>query len=207
MSSCNPELVSAYLDGELDGIIVKTVTKHLLKCESCQQLLGVLAGVRSSVKDHFRAVEASPKDGSSSDSSDYIGPVLEDSEGLTSSIMDAIGNADDPNSAKVSTLTTINTQWLRYAGISLATAAAISVWMDFGSTGDQESNVAHQLNQDPVLTASENKTNFTPSPYSSSTSRQTVGLVDGLTIRAGFDQQEAVPGLMPAGFPKENGKR
>ncbi|MBF0369607.1 MAG: hypothetical protein HQL52_09150 [Magnetococcales bacterium] len=69
--SCNPELVSAFIDGELDNIIVNSVTKHLLKCDSCCHMMSRLAQVRDVVSDKF---------------------TLPDPEGLTASVMAAINN-------------------------------------------------------------------------------------------------------------------
>lgn len=69
--SCNPELVSAFLDGELDWVILGTVTDHLLKCDECCQTMGWLAQVRDGVSDQF---------------------VLCDAEEMTRSVMAAIKN-------------------------------------------------------------------------------------------------------------------
>lgn len=71
MSSCNPELVSAFLDGELDKIILSAVTDHLLSCDSCRKLLTSLTQVRDSVSDCF---------------------TLRDPETFTLSVMTAIAN-------------------------------------------------------------------------------------------------------------------
>ncbi|MEO5348097.1 MAG: hypothetical protein H7836_00375 [Magnetococcus sp. YQC-3] len=47
--SCDPELVSAFLDGELEPVIFKPVVAHLLKCDACCQTMGWLAQVKSGV--------------------------------------------------------------------------------------------------------------------------------------------------------------
>ncbi|MBF0159101.1 MAG: zf-HC2 domain-containing protein [Magnetococcales bacterium] len=44
--SCNPELVSAFLDGELDTIILEAVMDHLLNCTDCRATLSDLAFAR-----------------------------------------------------------------------------------------------------------------------------------------------------------------
>lgn len=69
--TCNPELVSAFLDGELDTIILNHVTRHLLECEECRKTLSRLAQVRDALTDHY---------------------TLSDPEAFTSSIMTAIHN-------------------------------------------------------------------------------------------------------------------
>ncbi|MBF0191074.1 MAG: hypothetical protein HQL99_07975 [Magnetococcales bacterium] len=45
-NDCNPELVSAFLDNELDRIIVGHVAKHLIHCDHCCQAMGRLAQIR-----------------------------------------------------------------------------------------------------------------------------------------------------------------
>lgn len=69
--SCNPELVSAFLDGELDDVILETVTRHLLKCETCCQMLGKLAQVRDALRERF---------------------AFQDAESFTAGVMAAINN-------------------------------------------------------------------------------------------------------------------
>ncbi|MBF0142544.1 MAG: zf-HC2 domain-containing protein [Magnetococcales bacterium] len=69
--ACDPELVSAFLDGELDAIIVGRVTDHLLECEECYRAMTRLAWVRDIMVD---------------------GRVLDDPAGLTRSVMAAISN-------------------------------------------------------------------------------------------------------------------
>ncbi len=44
--NCNPELVSAFLDRELETIILNEVLSHLLECESCCKILSQLVQVR-----------------------------------------------------------------------------------------------------------------------------------------------------------------
>ncbi len=69
--SCNPELVSAFLDGELEPIILKPVVVHLLRCDHCCQTMGWLAQVKSKVAGY---------------------PDWSDPEEQTQSIMGAIKN-------------------------------------------------------------------------------------------------------------------
>ncbi|MBF0110121.1 MAG: zf-HC2 domain-containing protein [Magnetococcales bacterium] len=68
---CNPELVSAFLDGELDGIIVNSVTEHLLVCDHCCRTLDRMATIKGGVGDRF---------------------MLCHPEDLTNSVMSAISN-------------------------------------------------------------------------------------------------------------------
>ncbi|HIJ84794.1 MAG: putative transrane anti-sigma factor [Magnetococcales bacterium] len=68
---CNPELVSAFLDGELDRVIVGAVTDHLMVCEECCRTLDKLASVKWAVSDKF---------------------ILSRPEDLTSSVMSVISN-------------------------------------------------------------------------------------------------------------------
>ncbi len=69
--SCNPELVSAFLDGELEPIILGPVTKHLLKCDDCCRTMGMMAQVSSALSDRF---------------------ALCDPENMTMAVMSAINN-------------------------------------------------------------------------------------------------------------------
>ncbi|MBF0131919.1 MAG: hypothetical protein HQL75_04955 [Magnetococcales bacterium] len=68
---CNPELVSALLDSELDSVILTEVMDHVLRCEECARLLNKLAVVKSAISDRF---------------------FLPDPEDLTGSVMSAISN-------------------------------------------------------------------------------------------------------------------
>lgn len=43
---CDPELVSAFLDSELDRIIVGHVARHLIHCDHCCRTMGRLAQIR-----------------------------------------------------------------------------------------------------------------------------------------------------------------
>lgn len=43
---CDPELVSAFLDRELDRIIVGHVARHLIHCDHCCRTMGRLAQIR-----------------------------------------------------------------------------------------------------------------------------------------------------------------
>ncbi|MEO5347154.1 MAG: hypothetical protein H7834_12360 [Magnetococcus sp. YQC-9] len=45
-SGCNPELVSAFLDSELDRIIVGHVARHLIGCDHCCRTMGRMAQLR-----------------------------------------------------------------------------------------------------------------------------------------------------------------
>ncbi|MBF0401462.1 MAG: hypothetical protein HQL80_07130 [Magnetococcales bacterium] len=49
--TCNPELVSAFLDGELEPIILPPVVAHLLKCDHCCQTMSWLAQVKDSLAE------------------------------------------------------------------------------------------------------------------------------------------------------------
>ncbi|MBF0193768.1 MAG: hypothetical protein HQL71_04385 [Magnetococcales bacterium] len=69
--SCNPELVSAFIDGELESVIIGNVTNHLLKCDDCCQTMGRLAMVQGAVAEKY---------------------ALCHPEDLTQSIMSAISN-------------------------------------------------------------------------------------------------------------------
>ena len=69
--SCNQELVSAFLDGELDTIILKKVTRHLLECNGCCQSLTHMAQVSDGLRERY---------------------TLPDPEGFTLSVMNAISN-------------------------------------------------------------------------------------------------------------------
>ncbi|MEO5329035.1 MAG: hypothetical protein H7829_12425 [Magnetococcus sp. THC-1_WYH] len=68
---CNPELISAFLDSELDSVILTEVMDHLLRCDTCGRTLDRLAAVKSAVSDRF---------------------FLPDPEDLTGSVMSAISN-------------------------------------------------------------------------------------------------------------------
>ncbi|MEO5332612.1 MAG: hypothetical protein H7839_11355 [Magnetococcus sp. YQC-5] len=54
---CNPELVSAFLDNELDRIIVGRFTRHLLDCDHCCQTMSRLVQVRDAVAEKFALCE------------------------------------------------------------------------------------------------------------------------------------------------------
>jgi len=69
--SCNPELVSAFIDGELESVIIGSVTSHLLKCDDCCRAMGRLAMVQGAVSEKF---------------------ALCNPEDLTQSVMTAISN-------------------------------------------------------------------------------------------------------------------
>ncbi|MGN7613753.1 anti-sigma factor family protein [Magnetococcales bacterium HHB-1] len=71
---CNAELISAFLDGELDTVIYKKVVDHLLECDRCCRTLANLAMVRDALQEGFS---------------------LADPEEMTASIMTAVTN--DPS--------------------------------------------------------------------------------------------------------------
>lgn len=50
---CNPELVSAFLDDELDRIILGRVTRHLVHCDDCCRTMGRLAQIRDAFAGRF----------------------------------------------------------------------------------------------------------------------------------------------------------
>ncbi|MBF0180678.1 MAG: hypothetical protein HQM03_11710 [Magnetococcales bacterium] len=52
-NECNPELVSAFLDDELDQIIVGMVARHLVQCDHCRKTMSRLAQVRDAVAEKF----------------------------------------------------------------------------------------------------------------------------------------------------------
>jgi hypothetical protein len=68
--ACNPELVSAFLDGELEAVILHPVVAHLMQCDHCCQTMGWLAQVKEGIAGHY----------------------WNDGEDLTQSIMGAIRN-------------------------------------------------------------------------------------------------------------------
>lgn len=68
---CDLELVSAFLDGELDRTVLGVVTHHLLQCDDCCQNMGQLARVKDGIADRF---------------------VLRNPEEMTQSVMMAIQN-------------------------------------------------------------------------------------------------------------------
>jgi len=51
--SCNPELVSAFIDGELESVIIGAVTTHLLECDDCCRTMSRLALVQGAVSEKF----------------------------------------------------------------------------------------------------------------------------------------------------------
>ena len=126
MSACNPELVSAYLDNELDDIIVEKVTDHLIKCENCKKLLGVLTQVRDSLTDSFS---------------------LKDSDGVTSSVMASI--EQEPSHGEAASTSTpfmptiFNNDYVRFIGVPAALAAASLVaWNQLSTQPDPAQMVA-----------------------------------------------------------------
>nr|CRH05394.1 conserved protein of unknown function [Candidatus Magnetococcus massalia] len=70
---CNPELVSAFLDGELDDVIVEAFLDHLIECPECQILLASLGELEG-----FMAG----------------GPILDSPEEMTQGIMMTIRNGE-----------------------------------------------------------------------------------------------------------------
>ncbi|MEO5377742.1 MAG: zf-HC2 domain-containing protein [Magnetococcus sp. DMHC-6] len=55
---CNPELVSAFLDGELDKVILKKVTQHLVDCPACRQVMGHLALIKDVIGNRYTIRDA-----------------------------------------------------------------------------------------------------------------------------------------------------
>lgn len=56
-TDCNPELVSAFLDNELDTIIVGHVARHLIHCDHCCRTMGRLAQIRDLLAGHLPWME------------------------------------------------------------------------------------------------------------------------------------------------------
>ncbi|MBF0588416.1 MAG: zf-HC2 domain-containing protein [Magnetococcales bacterium] len=98
-SECHPELVSAFLDAELNGKLMRLVTKHLLTCESCCRLLSDLARARDALRGRC---------------------TLPDPEGLTGSVMAAL-NDEPPITPPPSFL---RRRLARFAPLSVAAALA-----------------------------------------------------------------------------------
>lgn len=100
--SCNPELVSAFLDGELESIILEPVTRHLLVCDDCCRTMGMMAQVRSALADGF---------------------ALCDPESVTRSVMMAISNEriESPREG-------LRRRLLRFGVPAVVIAGALSAW-------------------------------------------------------------------------------
>ncbi|MBF0138385.1 MAG: zf-HC2 domain-containing protein [Magnetococcus sp. DMHC-1] len=47
---CDHELISAYLDGELDELLLDSVTSHLLDCQACCHKFSDLARARDAIQ-------------------------------------------------------------------------------------------------------------------------------------------------------------
>ncbi|MBF0176842.1 MAG: zf-HC2 domain-containing protein [Magnetococcales bacterium] len=47
---CDHELISAYLDGELDAALLDSVTSHLLDCPECGRQFSALAQARDAIQ-------------------------------------------------------------------------------------------------------------------------------------------------------------
>ncbi|MBF0284724.1 MAG: zf-HC2 domain-containing protein [Magnetococcales bacterium] len=104
--SCNPELVSAFLDGELDEVIRDAVISHLMRCETCCQVLGKLSQVRDA----------------------FLGPwVLPDPDAFTSLVMTAITGSRGEASSRRDTL--LSHPLVRFGAPAALAAAAVSGWM------------------------------------------------------------------------------
>ncbi|MBF0153088.1 MAG: sigma-E factor negative regulatory protein [Magnetococcales bacterium] len=67
--SCNHEMISAYLDGELDAGLLDSVTSHLLNCPACCRQFSDLALARDAIQKNC---------------------LIPDPEGVISSVMAAI---------------------------------------------------------------------------------------------------------------------
>ncbi|MGN7612446.1 anti-sigma factor family protein [Magnetococcales bacterium HHB-1] len=50
---CNPELVSAFLDGELANLEMRDIAEHLMACDRCCHTLAQLAQVRDALAENF----------------------------------------------------------------------------------------------------------------------------------------------------------
>lgn len=121
--SCNPELVSAFLDGELDEIILGAVIKHLLGCDHCRQILSKLAQVRDTLVEHFN---------------------LPDPEATTASVMSLIHH-DSATSMPTSIPLSLRDQLLKY-GIPVALTSAVLIgWLyqQQAANSRQESEAWH----------------------------------------------------------------
>ncbi len=127
-SECHPELVSAFLDGELSGKLQRMVIEHLVECEACSQLLSDLSRARDALRGRC---------------------TLPDPEGLTGSVMAAL-NKEPPIDPPPSFL---RRRLARFAPASVAAAAAMTAMphVDLDQTqkqGDPDTTVSTTFSQD-----------------------------------------------------------
>ncbi|MEO5367057.1 MAG: zf-HC2 domain-containing protein [Magnetococcus sp. WYHC-3] len=54
---CDPELVSAFLDDELDSMTLQVVIEHLLRCDNCQQTLTLLSSARDTLHQDLSSLD------------------------------------------------------------------------------------------------------------------------------------------------------
>lgn len=106
--SCNPELVSAFLDGELDDIIVDSVAQHLIKCDGCCRTLSLMAQVRDAVAGRL---------------------AIRDPERLTASIMAAISGEGGTVSLSISNENPLQQRLVRFGVPAALAAAALAGWL------------------------------------------------------------------------------
>ncbi|MBF0310913.1 MAG: hypothetical protein HQL56_15440 [Magnetococcales bacterium] len=104
--SCNPELVSAFLDGELEKIIMGRVVNHLTRCDACCRTLSRLAAVRDAVSGHF---------------------ALPNGEALTHSVMVAISNEQISYGAAQESV--LHQRLVRFGLPAALAAALIGGWL------------------------------------------------------------------------------
>ncbi|MBF0188421.1 MAG: zf-HC2 domain-containing protein [Magnetococcales bacterium] len=117
--SCDFELVSAFLDGEIDHSLVRPLTEHLRECEACRQLLVHLAQAQEAVMNAF---------------------LIPDPESLTASVMAAI-EADEaenppPKPTPVTFQEIIRTRLVRY-GVPAAILASLMAGIAHYTTVDE----------------------------------------------------------------------
>lgn len=112
---CNPELVSAFLDGELDEILVKPLVDHLVDCENCKQLLSKLASARDAMAESFH---------------------FPDPESMTSRIMGAL-----EETVMAPSRGGFQSQLLRYGAPAAVAAAALAGAVQLGATADEASSL------------------------------------------------------------------
>jgi anti-sigma factor RsiW len=118
--NCNPELVSAFLDGELEPVIYKAVIKHLMVCPRCRQTLSQLAQAREVVTSAF---------------------TLPDPERLTANVMAAL-----PDLPGYSASDKIRENLIRY-GLPTALAAAALSSMAQQSFGKPPAAPTHAIHE------------------------------------------------------------
>ncbi|MBF0426503.1 MAG: sigma-E factor negative regulatory protein [Magnetococcales bacterium] len=73
--NCDHEMISAYLDGELDAALLDSVTSHLLDCAECCRQFNDLARARDAIQTNC---------------------LVPDPEGIVASVMAAIDRSPKP---------------------------------------------------------------------------------------------------------------